>query len=201
MTPDMIPWVVARASGVVAYALLAAAMCAGLVTRGRIRLPGARPAEVVDLHRLLSLAALVATAVHGAALVADTEVDITPLALVIPGLVPYRPAWVAAGVIAAELALVVQVTSLLRRRIGAAAWRRLHLLAYAAFGLATAHGVVAGTDTARPWALGLYGGATAAVAALTGWRVAVTAGGSTRARPVREHAAVGGATAGGRGAR
>ena len=32
-------------------------------------------------------------------------------------------------------------------------WRRLHWFTYALFGLATFHGVAAGTDTARPWML------------------------------------------------
>ena len=69
-----------------------------------------------------------------------------------------------------------------RRRIGARAWRRLHWLTYAVFGLATVHGLAAGTDSGRPWALALYGGAVGAVAAATGWRahVPATKGGTTR---------------------
>ncbi len=44
----------------------------------------------------------------------------------------------------------------MRARLGAARWRALHRLAYAGFALAMVHGVLAGTDTGRWWATGLY---------------------------------------------
>ena len=99
-----------------------------------------------------------------------------------PGLVPYRPLWSAFGVLAAELMLLVYASSALRRRIGIRAWRRLHWLTYAVFALATVHGLAAGTDGGRPWALALYGGAVGAVTAAAGWRALVpaTKGGNTR---------------------
>jgi sulfoxide reductase heme-binding subunit YedZ len=185
MSPDMLPWVLARAGGIVAYLLLAGAMLAGLMVRSRVSMPGARPAQLVAAHQQLSLLALAATGVHAAALVADTYVDISPLAVVVPGLVPYRPVWSALGVIALQLLVVVQVSSRLRRRIGVKAWRGLHMLAYGAFALATAHGIAAGTDTTRPWVLAVYAGATGMVAALTGWRVAGARRRSTAPRRVR----------------
>lgn len=190
MSADMLPWLLARSSGIVAYLLLAAAMTAGLLVRSRAGVPGLRPAPLVLAHRQLTLLALLAVGVHVAALVADTYVDISPLALIVPGLVPYRPVWSALGVIALWLLLVVQVSSWLRRRIGAGTWRALHLAAYGVFALATAHGVAAGTDTARPWVLAVYAGASGAVAALTGWRVAVARRRSTGRRRVRQHEGV-----------
>lgn len=181
MTVDMIPWVVARATGLVAYGLLAGAMLAGLLVRTRDRAGSLKGAAMVDLHRHLSLLALVLTAVHGVALVLDDTAAIAPLDLVVPGLAPYRPLWTGLGVIAAEAFLVVRVSSRFRTRIGARAWRRLHLLAYLVFAAATAHGLAAGTDRGV-WALALYGGATGAVAALTGWRAMTARRGSAAAR-------------------
>jgi sulfoxide reductase heme-binding subunit YedZ len=166
----MIPWVVARATGLVAYGLLAGAMLAGLLVRTRDRAGSLKGAAMVDLHQHLSLLALVLTAVHGLALLLDRTVDMTLLDLVVPGLASYRPLWTGLGVVAAEAALLVYLSSRLRRRIGARAWRRIHWLAYAAFAGATAHGVASGSDGGRPGALALYGGAAGAVAALTGWR-------------------------------
>lgn len=61
----------------------------------------------------------------------------------------------------------------LRKRIGVRAWRRLHWITYALFALATVHGLAAGTDTAQPWARGLYLGAVGAVALATAWRALV----------------------------
>ncbi|WP_217913609.1 ferric reductase-like transmembrane domain-containing protein [Miltoncostaea marina] len=179
MTAEMLPWVIARSTGLVAFALLTGAVLAGLLVRTRTPAGSLKGSGMVDLHRLLSLLALLLTAAHGVALVLDTTVEIEPLALVVPGLVPYRPVWSAIGVVAAEVALLVHVSFRFRKRIGVPAWRRIHFLAYAAFAGAAVHGIAAGTDTGRPWAMALYGGAVGAVAGLTGWRI-VTA---RRARP------------------
>ncbi len=188
----MLPWILARAGGIVAYLLLAGAMAAGLMVRSRTPVLGLKPAQLVAAHRQLSLLALVAVGVHGAALVADTFVDISPLALVVPGLVPYRPLWTALGVIGMELMLVVQLSSRIRSHIGVRAWRRLHMLAYGAFALATVHGITAGTDTGRPWVLAMYAGTVGAVGALTAWRVAAAPRPrrSTHRRPTRKDGAM-----------
>jgi sulfoxide reductase heme-binding subunit YedZ len=71
----------------------------------------------------------------------------------------------------------------LRRRIGQRNWRRLHWATYATFAAATAHGLMAGSDSSAPWALGLYLGAVGAVAAATAWRALVPARPPARPRP------------------
>ena len=154
MRSDPTFWILARATGLLAYALLTSSVLAGL---GFI-------------------------ALHAFALVLDSSVHISVAALFVPGLVSYRPLWSAFGVLAAELMLVVYASSVLRRRIGVRAWRRLHWLTYAVFALGTVHGLAAGTDGGRPWALALYGGAVGAVTAAAGWRALVpaTKGGNTR---------------------
>jgi sulfoxide reductase heme-binding subunit YedZ len=182
MTPDMLPWVLARATGVAALVLLTGAMVAGLLVRTRTAVGPVKGSGMVDLHRLMSLLALLATATHGVFLMQDATVEISPLALVVPGLVPYRPVWTGIGVVAAELALLVHLSFRVRKRIGARTWRRLHWLTYAAFAGALVHGIGAGTDSNTPWALALYGGAVGAVAGLTGWRAATA---RRAARPPR----------------
>jgi sulfoxide reductase heme-binding subunit YedZ len=171
MTVEMLPWILARATGMTAITLIGLAMVAGLLVRTRTTVGGLKGSGMVDLHRHLSLLGLMAIAAHGAFLVLDTAVDIPPLALVVPGLVPYRPVWTGIGVVAAELALLVHLSFRLRRRIGVPAWRRLHFATYAVFAGGVAHGIGAGTDTGSTWAVALYAGLVAAVAALTAWRV------------------------------
>jgi methionine sulfoxide reductase heme-binding subunit len=166
-------WILARASGLTAYALLTLSVLAGLVVKSRPLGRAVRPASVTDTHKFLSLLALGALAVHGATLVLDTAVPIPLAALVLPGVAPYRPLATGLGVVAAELALLIVVSFWLRKRIGVRNWRRLHWATYAAFLLVTAHGLLAGTDSARPWALALYLGAVGAVAAATAWRALV----------------------------
>jgi methionine sulfoxide reductase heme-binding subunit len=168
MKNDPTFWFLARASGLSAYLLLTASILAGLVLKSRPFGRLLRPAAVTDTHRFLALLGLGALAVHGVALVLDSTVHISLAALFVPGLAPYRPLATGLGVLAAELMLVVYASFSLRRRIGMRNWRRLHWATYAIFTGATAHGVLAGTDTS--WARPLYAGAVAAVATATAWR-------------------------------
>jgi sulfoxide reductase heme-binding subunit YedZ len=163
-------WLLARASGVTAYVLLTLSVLAGLVVKSKPFGRAVPQPAVTDLHRFLALLGLGAVAVHGAALVLDSTVKISPAALLVPGLAPYRPFWTALGVLAAELMVAVYVSFALRRRIGARNWRRLHWATYAIFGFATLHGLAAGTDSTQPWAVWLYVGSVSAVSAATAWR-------------------------------
>lgn len=170
MTSDPTLWILARSTGVVAYALLTSTVLAGLTAKSR-PVRSLSPAATVDLHRFLSLLSLMAVALHGAFLALDASVPIPVVALLIPGTSPYRPLWVALGVLGAELMLLIHLSFRFRRRIGVRTWRRLHYATYLAFGGATAHGLMAGSDSARPWALAMYVLASGAVVALTAWRV------------------------------
>ena len=178
-------WLLARASGLAAYALLTLSVLAGLVLKSR-PVTRLRAATVTEVHKTLALTGLGALVAPRTSLVLDSTVKVSIAALAVPGLVGYRPAAVAAGVVGGWLFVVVNSSFWLRRHIGVRMWRRLHWLTYALFGLATIHGVTAGTDTAQPWVRGLYLGALGAVVAATAWRVLVpparrvTAKGETR---------------------
>ena len=126
-----------------------------------------------------------ALALHGVALVLDSTVEVTPLALLLPGLVDYRTWWVGVGVIAGELMALVTASFWARKRIGAKVWRRLHWLSYSAFGRATAHGLMAGSDSDRPWVVAIYAIALGAVALGTAWRGLQAAGHRTRPQRAR----------------
>ena len=171
MTTDPTFWILARASGLTAYALLTASVLAGLLVKSRPFGKAIKPATATDLHRFLSLLGLGALGLHGVALVLDTSVPLSMQALIVPGIASYRPVWTGAGVVAGELMALVIASFSLRRFIGARNWRRLHWATYATFAAATVHGVMSGTDSSRPWALGLYVGCLGAVAAATVWRV------------------------------
>ena len=173
MKGDPTFWILARSSGLVAYALLTVSVLAGLVLKSRPFGTSLRPAAVTDLHRFLALLGLGAVTAHGLALVLDTTVHFSLPSLLVPGLAPYRPLWTALGVLAAEAMVVVYASFAARKWIGARAWRRLHWATYLVFALATVHGLAAGTDSGTTWALGLYGGATGAVLAAVGWRALV----------------------------
>jgi methionine sulfoxide reductase heme-binding subunit len=173
MKGDPTFWILARASGLVAYALLTSSVLAGLVLKARPFGTSLKPAAVTDLHRFLALLGLGALTVHGLALVLDITVPIHLVDLIVPGIAPYRPLWTGLGVLAAELMVLVYASFSLRKRIGARNWRRLHWATYLIFGLATLHGLAAGTDSGTSWALAFYGGAVGAVIVATAWRTLV----------------------------
>ena len=173
MKSDPTFWFLARSSGLVAYALLTSSVLAGLVLKARPYGTSPKPAAVTDLHRFLALLGLGALVVHGLALLLDRTVPFHVADLLVPGIAPYRPVWTGLGVLAAELMLLVYASFSLRKRIGTQNWRRLHWATYPIFALATAHGLLAGTDSGTAWALALYGGAVGAVVAATAWRIVV----------------------------
>ena len=170
MKVDPTFWLVARSTGITAYVLVTASVLAGLVVKSRPFGRAVKTADAVDLHRALAFLGLGMLALHGVALTLDRTVHLSPVALVVPGVSSYRPLPVALGVVACELAALLVVSFPLRRRIGIRAWRRLHWASYLVFLTATVHGLTAGTDSARPWASGLYLGAVGAVAFATAWR-------------------------------
>lgn len=165
-------WILARASGLLAYTALTASVLLGLLVKARPFRSLSR-ATVTDLHRFVALIGLGALAIHGVALVLDAAMPLPVAALVVPGLSPYRPLWTAAGVVAGELMIIVIASFPLRRVIGARAWRRLHWATYAMFALAAMHGIASGTDTSRPWAIAFYAATLGSVAAATVWRILV----------------------------
>jgi sulfoxide reductase heme-binding subunit YedZ len=170
MRSDPTFWLLARSSGFTAYVLLTASGLAGLVLKSRPFGRAVKAASVMELHRFIALLALGAIAMHGATLVLDRTVRMPLAGLFVPGASPYRPLAVALGVVSAELMVLVVVSFPLRRHIGQRTWRRLHWATYAFFVLATAHGLLAGSDSARPWSRDLYLGAVGALAFATAWR-------------------------------
>jgi predicted ferric reductase len=170
VTHDPTFWLLARAGGLTAYVLLTLSVLGGLVLKSKPFGRALKAASVRDVHRYLALLGLGMLALHGVALVLDRTVHMPLAALVVPGLSHYRPTAVAFGVLTAELMALITVSFSLRRWIGGRNWRRLHWATYLVFGMGTVHGLTAGTDTAHPWAIGLYLGAVGSVTFATAWR-------------------------------
>ena len=170
MKADPTFWLLARASGLTAYVLLTCSVLAGLVLKSRPFGRALKPASVTDVHRFLALLGLGMVVIHGSTLMLDHTLRMPLAGLFVPGASPYRAAAVGLGVVAAELMALIYVSFLLRSKIGARNWRRLHWATYLVFLLATLHGIASGTESAQPWAHDLYLGAVGAVAFATAWR-------------------------------
>lgn len=186
MKSDPTFWLLARASGLTAYLLLTLSVLAGLILKSRPFGRAVKAAAVMDLHRLLALLGLATLGLHGTALLLDKTVHMPVAGLFVPGMSPYRPVSVALGVVAAELMGLVVVSFSVRRLTGQKAWRVLHWSTYAIFALATAHGLLAGSDSAQPWARDLYLGAVGAVAFAAAWRASYRPSRSAHRAAVRQ---------------
>jgi predicted ferric reductase len=159
-------WYVARSSGLVAWALLAASTLWGLALTSRAFAGRASPRWLLDLHRWLGGLSVVFVALHMATIVADSYVHFGVADLLLPMAAEWRPADVAWGVVGLYLLVAVEATSLLRRRMPHRLWRAIHRLSFPLFVVSTVHALLAGTDTARAWAQWSVIGATMAVAFL-----------------------------------
>lgn len=177
-----VAWYAARAAGLVAWLLLTASVVSGLWLATRLA-PRPPARWVLDLHRFVGGLAVTFTAVHVAALVADDAVHFGVADVLVPLASRWRPAQVALGVVAVWLLLAVELTSLLMRRLPRRAWRAVHLSSYGLFWLATAHGVTAGTDAAKPAVALAAGAAVALVVFLTLVRVLSPGPPARRPRP------------------
>ena len=99
-------WLLARASGLTAYVVLTLSVLAGLVLKSR-PFQRLRAPSVAEVHKTLALTGIGALVLHAASLVLDTTVRVSLAGLLVPGLVTYRPAAVAAGVVAAWLLVAI----------------------------------------------------------------------------------------------
>ncbi len=116
-------WYTTRASGIVSLVLLTLTMVLGLTTTGRMRArhwPGFAQQEI---HRRISIMAVVFLGIHVLTSVLDTFVHIGWLAIVVPFASPYSRFWVGLGTLALDLMLAVFVSSLLRARYNPSTWR------------------------------------------------------------------------------
>jgi hypothetical protein len=95
----------------------------------------------------------------------------------------YQPFWIGLGALAVDLTAVVIITSLLRHRLSARAWRYVHVSTYAAWVAALVHGWGIGTDAKGGWLLWVQGLCVVAFAAAVAVRIA---GRPTMTDPVAE---------------
>ena len=184
-----VTWDTARAGGFAAYALLTLAVVIGLILRNR--LSSERWPRVIsyELHGYVSLLALVFLSIHVLAVAVDPFTHFGLGELIVPFVSHYRPLWMGLGIVALYLLLAVWVTTLLRKRIGHQAWRRVHGLAFAVYAAATVHGLGAGSDTRTSWGTAVYVISVLLVVGLSTRRLLVPAGSGGRPRPVLAAAA------------
>lgn len=147
---DKTPWHLSRSAGTVAYLLLSGSTIWGLLLSTKI-MKELVPANLsLAMHNYLAWLAIGFTALHGLVLLFDNYYTYTLPNLVIPFTGPYQPGWVGLGIIGFYLMLLTSISFSLRKQLGQKRWRQLHYLTFAAYILATVHGMMAGTDGGNP---------------------------------------------------
>jgi sulfoxide reductase heme-binding subunit YedZ len=146
-------WILSRAAGICALVLSSLAVSVGVSIGSRlIKRPSG---ELRVAHEALTLATLVAVAVHGLALLGDGFLHPTVADIAIPFASGYESAWTSAGIVAFWLMLVLGLSYYARAKIGVGRWRSLHRLTAVAWLLALGHSLGEGTDAGQQWFLAM----------------------------------------------
>jgi sulfoxide reductase heme-binding subunit YedZ len=148
---SMANWYLMRATGIVSLVLLTAVMVLGIGTVRRWRPPNAPAFVTAAVHRSVSLISVVFVAVHVLTAVFDPYASVSVISTVVPFVGSGRPLWVGLGALSLDLIAALIVSSLLRRHLGARAWRSIHWLAYLSWPVAAAHSIGMGSDVGSTW--------------------------------------------------
>lgn len=144
---DLFWWYTSRATGIVATALVVAALVWGFFFSSRNTGDRRGPAWWLDLHNWLGGLALAMTAVHLAAAYIDGRSGLGIGEVLVPGASRLSITW---GVVAAYLLAFSVFTSWPRRRLRRTAWRVVHLGSLLGAALAGVHAYQAGSDASGP---------------------------------------------------
>jgi len=170
-------WFATRGAGTATLLLLTGVVALGILTAGSSARSRIWPRFVsAELHRNLSLFAVVFLLAHVVTAVADPYAKLGWRDAAIPFVSSYRPFWLGLGVVAAELMLALVVSSALRPLLGFRAWKTVHWLAYASWPVAIFHSLGTGTDAPAAWSVALVGACTLSVVAAVAWRIGPDAG-------------------------
>jgi len=164
-------WYTTRASGLTALILLTLTMVLGITTTTRARARNWPGFAQQEMHRRISMIAVVFLGIHVVTSVLDTYVNISWAAIVIPFTSSYVRFWIGVGAISLDLMIAVFATSLLRARMRPGTWRAIHWLAYLSWPVALAHTFGMGTDSRESWVIVLGMVCVASVAAGLAWRL------------------------------
>lgn len=146
-------WITSRAAGVAALLLSSLSVCVGLTIGGRFT-----KLDRLDLrttHEALSLATLVALAVHGISLLGDSYVHPSLADISIPFLSGYKTLWTSMGIVAFWTMALLGLSYYARSHIGVKRWRKLHRFTALAWMLGIAHSLGEGTDAGQIWFLAM----------------------------------------------
>lgn len=165
-------WYTSRATGIVALVLFTSVVALGTLVATRVGGKRIGRFELNELHRSLSLVAMIFLAIHIITTVLDTYAPTGWLSAVLPFASRYERLGVAIGAIAFDLMIAVWISSLLKTRVRHQSWRFIHWFSWLAFASAILHAYLTGADTKNGAGLALVVACALVVLAAGVWRVA-----------------------------
>lgn len=153
---SMTMWILLRAAGIGAYVMLYLSVAWGLISTTSIVTKRVSKPSSILFHQFAGTVGVALIGVHVTLLVIDSFMKFQWADVLVPMHSTFRPGAITLGVLGMYGAVIVLVTSWIRKPLGTKVWRAIHLLAIPAFGLSLAHGVFAGTDSGRSLMWGLY---------------------------------------------
>jgi sulfoxide reductase heme-binding subunit YedZ len=163
-------WYTTRATGIVALVLFTLVVALGTLVANRVGGTTIGRFELNELHRTISIVAIVFLVIHILTTVIDSYVNTGILSAFVPMTSSYQRIGVAIGAVAFDLILAVWLSSLLKARIKNQSWRFIHWFSWLAFIAAIAHSYLVGTDSASGLGLALVALCAATVLAAALWR-------------------------------
>jgi methionine sulfoxide reductase heme-binding subunit len=163
-------WITSRAAGTAALVLASLAVCLGLLMRTRLLKRFGAP-DLRIAHEALSLATLVAIAVHGLALLGDQFLHPSFADISVPFVSGYKTGWTTLGIVSGWALAALGLSYYARARIGQDRWRSLHRFTALAWVLGLGHSLGEGTDAGQTWFLVMTGIVAVPAFVLLLWRM------------------------------
>ncbi|HUZ83659.1 MAG TPA: hypothetical protein VMU66_03115 [Gaiellales bacterium] len=176
-------WITSRAAGIVALVLSSLSVSLGLAMS--LRLVRRLGTDRLAVHEALSLATIIAIAVHGLTLIGDPWMHPSLAAVSIPFVDTYKTGWTSLGIVAGWAMTLLGLGYYARRVIGAARWRSMHRLTAVAWIAGLVHSFGEGTDAGQMWFAAMVAAvALPALALLAGRLLTTREPAPARRRPV-----------------
>jgi sulfoxide reductase heme-binding subunit YedZ len=126
--------------------------------------------EINEVHRSLTMVAMVFLVIHIVTTVLDSFVSTGLISAVVPMTSAYKRIPVALGAVAFDLILAVWISSLLKLRIKNETWRFIHWFSWLAYAISLVHGYLSGTDAHHGLGMVLVIACAGCVALAALWR-------------------------------
>jgi sulfoxide reductase heme-binding subunit YedZ len=147
-------WITSRAAGTTAMVLASASVGVGLAMGGKLLKRFGGP-DRLYIHQTLSLAVMVALAVHALTLLGDTYLRPTVLDVTVPFALSYEAIPTSIGIVSAWAIVALGLSYYLRSKIGQRRWRSIHRFTVLAWIGGLVHTFTEGTDAGRLWFIAL----------------------------------------------